>query len=225
MFYLIKRTAYVAIGGHRAVRGLAVEDIGIGKRIKAAGLGLLFANGRKVLRTRMYSNFNEIIQGWTRILAASMNYRVGHVLAQLFTHLLISLPVFILALWAYVPTARELCPSCWFVLPAMHIVATALICHLFYPELGVPRRYAVLFPLGNLVLIIVLGTILKKIWSKDALQWRGTTYSTNRYQPTHLDPVPSSAYSGTSTLLADCSASTGRRDTYRGAAVIRTPSE
>ena len=53
MFYLIRRSTYQAVGGHAAVRGLAVEDIGIGKRVKAQGLGLLFANGREVLRTRI----------------------------------------------------------------------------------------------------------------------------------------------------------------------------
>ncbi len=51
MFYLINRKAYEEIGGHEEVRGLAVEDIGIGKRIKAAGLGLLFADGRHILKT------------------------------------------------------------------------------------------------------------------------------------------------------------------------------
>jgi len=49
MFFLISRYAYDKIGGHHEVKGLAVEDIGIGKRVKAAGLGLLFANGRYLL--------------------------------------------------------------------------------------------------------------------------------------------------------------------------------
>ena len=47
------------IGGHRDVKGLAVEDIGIGKRVKAAGMGLLFANGRRVMRTRMSRDLSE----------------------------------------------------------------------------------------------------------------------------------------------------------------------
>ena len=76
MFYLIKRYVYDRIGGHREVKGLAVEDIGIGKRVKAAGLGLLFANGRSIMRTRMYSDFNETVCGWIRILSASMNYEL-----------------------------------------------------------------------------------------------------------------------------------------------------
>jgi cellulose synthase/poly-beta-1,6-N-acetylglucosamine synthase-like glycosyltransferase len=53
MFYIISRHAYEEIGGHHDVKDLAVEDIGIGKRVKASGLGLVFANGRGVLQTRM----------------------------------------------------------------------------------------------------------------------------------------------------------------------------
>ena len=62
MFFLISRYAYDKIGGHRDVKGLAVEDIGIGKRVKASGLGLLFAKGRHVMQTRMYTLDDE---NWT----------------------------------------------------------------------------------------------------------------------------------------------------------------
>lgn len=47
MFYLIKRHVYDRIGGHREVKGLAVEDIGIGKRVKAAGLGCFLPTGAR----------------------------------------------------------------------------------------------------------------------------------------------------------------------------------
>ncbi|MBI5251501.1 MAG: glycosyltransferase, partial [Desulfomonile tiedjei] len=83
MFFLISRYAYDQIGGHHEVKSLAVEDIGIGKRVKASGLGLLFANGRHLLRTRMYTGFRATLDGWTRILSASMNYRMATVVWHL----------------------------------------------------------------------------------------------------------------------------------------------
>jgi glycosyltransferase involved in cell wall biosynthesis len=198
MFYLINRAAYERIGGHRDVKCLAVEDIGIGKRVKASGLGLLFANGRHVLRTRMYTNFHDITDGWTRILSASMNYRLSTVLKYLVVHILMSMPVLILALSYYMPTAVELWPGTWFLLPVACIVLMTIIPYFYCTQLGVSPSCAVLLSIGQLMLIWVFSVIVKKIVCKDALQWRGTTYSTSLYQPTKLNPVRTVIYETTS---------------------------
>ncbi len=188
MFYLISRNAYERIGGHRAVRCLAVEDIGIGKRVKALGLGLLFANGREILQTRMYTSFMEILRGWTRIHAASMNYQIGKATTHFVAHVLISMPVATAALLVYVPTAREIWPTLWWVIPAILGVEVVVATTVYYRILGVPARYSVLASLGNMVLVWELGVIIKKILRNEALQWRGTTYPLSRYRPTTLDP-------------------------------------
>lgn len=191
MFYLISRSAYDKIGGHHDVKGLAVEDIGIGKRIKATGLGLLFANGRKVLRTRMYTGLGEILGGWTRILSASMNYELTKVLKYLCVHLLMSPVAAILALSTYLASAASLFPDSWFVflLPAGFVLTAAVVPYWYCAELGIPRKYSGLMCIGNLFLIWVFLVIIKKIIMKDALQWRGTTYATSLYEPTRLNPT------------------------------------
>lgn len=194
MFYLIGRNAYDRIGGHHDVKGLAVEDIGIGKRVKALGLGLLFANGRDVLRTRMYTNFSEITDGWTRILSASMNYRLTTVLKYLSMHILMSMPVLLLALYFYTPTAMRLWPTTWFVLPLTCVGMMMIIPYFYCAQLGVSPSCAVLLTLGQFMLIWVFSVIVKKIVCKDALQWRGTTYTTSLYQPTKLNPVHTAFY-------------------------------
>lgn len=191
MFYLISRRAYEDIGGHAAVRDLAVEDVGIGRRVKPQGLGLMFANGRKVLQTRMYECFSDIIQGWTRILAAVMNYEIRAVCRQLVIHAAASLPAFVLALGLFLPALPMVGPKVWLVPPALIAVEFAIFSLLYCPLLGVPRRYALLTPLGNLALVGVLALIVKKILLRERLQWRGTTYHTTRYQPVVLDPVAS----------------------------------
>lgn len=194
MFYLINRQAYDGIDGHRDVKNLAVEDIGIGMRVKASGMGLLFANGRHLLNTRMYTSFSEIISGWTRILSASMNYRMATVLKYLGVHVLMSTPVALLAFYLYLPVALQLWPQTWFVLPAVVAAGASLVSALFCSQIGAPKRLSGLFALGNLMLIWVFIVIVKKIVMKDALQWRGTTYHTNTYQPTCLSPVSTSLY-------------------------------
>jgi len=197
MFYLISRRAYEDIGGHAAVRNLAVEDIGIGKRVKPQGLGLMFATGRKVLQTRMYSRLTEILQGWTRILAAAMNYEISAVCKQFAIHLSISVPALVAAICLYLPALPVLGPKVW-IAPLAIMALELLILFVFYcPLLGVPRRYALLIPLGNLALVGVLAVIVKKILLREALQWRGTTYHASLYQPKVLDPITTQASSAT----------------------------
>jgi chlorobactene glucosyltransferase len=196
MFFLIRRTAYDSIGGHRDVKGLAVEDIGIGKRVKAAGLGLLFANGRHLLRTRMYTGFRATLDGWTRILSASMNYQLATVVRQLAIHVLMSPFAAVFALYMFVPAAQRLFPHTWFVLPLIFCLELLVVPPWFCSQLGIAKKYCVLMCLGNLFLIWVFVVIIKKILMKDALQWRGTTYETQLYQPVQLDPVASSSETG-----------------------------
>ncbi len=192
MFFLISRYAYDKIGGHHDVKGLAVEDIGIGKRVKASGLGLLFANGRYLLRTRMYTGFRATLDGWTRILSGSMNYKVATAVRHLAIHLLMSPFAAVFALYMFVPAAQRLFPNTWFVLPLIFAMELLVFPPWFCSQLGISKKYCVLMWLGNLFLIWVFLVIIKKILMKDALQWRGTTYETHLYQPTALDPVISS---------------------------------
>ncbi len=188
MFFLISRYAYDKIGGHHDVKGLAVEDIGIGKRVKASGLGLLFANGRYLLRTRMYKGFRPTLDGWMRILSASMNYEVTTVARHLGIHILMSPFAAVFALYMFVPAAQGLLPNIWFVLPLIFALELLAIPPWFCSQLGIPKRYCVLMCLGNVFLIWTFIVMIKKILMKDSLQWRGTTYEGHLYQPTALDP-------------------------------------
>jgi chlorobactene glucosyltransferase len=189
MFYLISREAYERIGGHGDVKNLAVEDIGIGKRVKAAGLGLIFANGQAVLETRMYNGFRETLDGWTRILSASLNYDVAATLKYLCMHILMSVPATLAALCLYVPYAREILPGSWFLLPTITALVMCLVPPAYFERMGMAKRHAVLLIVGQLTLIWVFAIIFKKIRRKDALQWRGTTYGSTRYEPARLDPA------------------------------------
>jgi chlorobactene glucosyltransferase len=192
MFFLISRHAYAKIGGHHAVRGLAVEDIGIGMRVKASGLGLLFANGRHLLRTHMYTGFRATLDGWTRILSASMNYKVATVLRHLIIHILMSPFAAVLALFVFVPAAQRLIPSIWFVLPMIFVLELLVIPPWFCSQLGIAKKYCLLMCLGNVFLIWTFAVMIKKIIMKEALEWRGTTYKTHLYQPKALNPASTS---------------------------------
>jgi glycosyltransferase involved in cell wall biosynthesis len=67
-YLLVRRDAYDAIGGHAAVSGEVLEDVGLARGAKAAGLGLYFAPGAEIACVRMYSNFRAMWEGWTKNL-------------------------------------------------------------------------------------------------------------------------------------------------------------
>lgn len=68
-YILIKREAYDAVGGHAAVAGEILEDVALARAVKASGRKLRFRYADDAVRTRMYRNFRQLRDGWTKNLA------------------------------------------------------------------------------------------------------------------------------------------------------------
>jgi cellulose synthase/poly-beta-1,6-N-acetylglucosamine synthase-like glycosyltransferase len=67
-FLLIRRDVYDAIGGHRGVAGEVLEDVAIALRVKRAGHRIWFGSGNGLVRTRMYTSFGAMWEGWKKNL-------------------------------------------------------------------------------------------------------------------------------------------------------------
>jgi glycosyltransferase involved in cell wall biosynthesis len=67
-FLLIRRDVYDAIDGHRGVAGEVLEDVAIALRVKRAGHGIWFGSGDGLVRTRMYTSFSAMWEGWKKNL-------------------------------------------------------------------------------------------------------------------------------------------------------------
>ncbi len=68
-YILIKRSAYDAVGGHGAVAGEILEDVALARAVKASGRKIRFRYAADAVRTRMYRNFRQLCEGWTKNLA------------------------------------------------------------------------------------------------------------------------------------------------------------
>ncbi len=68
-YLLIKREAYDTIGGHTAVATSILEDVALARTAKAAGKRIRFRYAADAVRTRMYRNFRQLREGWTKNLA------------------------------------------------------------------------------------------------------------------------------------------------------------
>jgi glycosyltransferase involved in cell wall biosynthesis len=68
-YILIHRDTYEAVGGHAAIAGNILEDVALARAVKASGRKIRFRYGANAVRTRMYRNYAQLRDGWSKNLA------------------------------------------------------------------------------------------------------------------------------------------------------------
>ncbi len=68
-YILITRETYDAVGGHTAIAGEILEDVALARAVKASGRKIRFRYAADAVRTRMYRNWPQLRDGWTKNLA------------------------------------------------------------------------------------------------------------------------------------------------------------
>jgi len=68
-YILVRRAAYDAVGGHAAVATEILEDVALARRFRDAGQRIHFRYAADAVRTRMYRNWMQLREGWTKNLA------------------------------------------------------------------------------------------------------------------------------------------------------------
>jgi chlorobactene glucosyltransferase len=170
-FLLFRRSAYEKIRGHESVAGHLVEDIALGRKMRAAGFRVLNQDGTNpghhiaLVRCRMYDNFQDLWNGFTKNLYPAFDGRFGaFVFFQIFQAVVLVGPFVLLLFFP-----RD--PVLW--------IETAIILSL---RLAMAHRFrqsgwgAVLHPLGQLLVIAIsanswLQTVRRR------LPWRGRHYA------------------------------------------------
>jgi glycosyltransferase involved in cell wall biosynthesis len=82
-YILVRRTAYDAVGGHAAVASEILEDVALAKLFSNAGFRVYFRYAGDAVRTRMYRNWPQLREGWTKNLALLFPRPKGLVLMTL----------------------------------------------------------------------------------------------------------------------------------------------
>ena len=174
-FLLFRRTAYEKIRGHESVAGHLVEDIALGRKMRAAGFRVLNQDGTNpghpiaLVRCRMYDNFRDLWDGFTKNLYPAFDGRwAAFAFFQIFQTVVLLAPFVLLPFFPHDPIL-------W--------VETAVILSL---RLSMAHRFrqswlgAVFHPFGMLlVLAISANSWLQTI--RRRLPWRGRHYA-------HLSP-------------------------------------
>ena len=80
-FMLFRRSAYEAIGGHRALASEVVEDLALARGIKGGGFRLRYLLGLDAVDLRMYSDLPSLWEGWTKNWLIGLDRDVAKALA------------------------------------------------------------------------------------------------------------------------------------------------
>jgi len=67
-YLLVRRAAYDAVGGHTAVATEILEDVALAQLFRNKGKHVYFRYGGDAVRTRMYRNWPQLREGWTKNL-------------------------------------------------------------------------------------------------------------------------------------------------------------
>jgi chlorobactene glucosyltransferase len=116
-FILFRREFYERIGAHAVVKDALVEDVWLCKAVKKAGGTVVAFNGYDVVSCRMYRNFKEIWEGFSKNLFAAIGYSTpGLVVLMMLIAVLYIVPyVFVIrsslagefsVLWFWLPLAQ-----------------------------------------------------------------------------------------------------------------------
>jgi chlorobactene glucosyltransferase len=177
-FILIRRAVYLAVGGHEAVRDRIAEDRALADLVKRRGYRLIVADGRAVARTRMYTSFPEIWEGWTKNIFLGMQGRLG---LLLFGALVALLAALFLPGWLLVGAVWFL--SSWKLVAGMVLLEAILVWGtLLWLRVQAARAfhisslYALTLPLGALIFAALMIASAYKVLSGQGVTWKGRTY-------------------------------------------------
>jgi chlorobactene glucosyltransferase len=190
-YILIRKDAYVAAGGHEAVRDRFVEDIHMARRVKALGLPIRVATSTEISSTRMYTNLPQIIRGWSRILYDALGRRPWPLVGKIVEPLIFSQTgdvavIVAVAMLLFGATG----PFAWWLLGlgVVHqILKTSVLYRMYKFSSPASARYAAWYSLAGLVMIWVCA---RSIWMclTGRVTWRGTAYGPKNEPATSTTP-------------------------------------
>ena len=169
-YILTTRRAYDTVGTHESVRHSVAEDVALAQTYVRHHLDIFLTHAAQFMSVRMYRSLGEIIEGWSKNLALGVPLMFPPIpFLRLAAPYLMWLPA-----WCWV-----LPPLLWGVYGWSWAGASTLLALVtwiaVYRAEGAPARYALLYPLGA---VMVAYIMIRSAWrGSRKVEWRGRTYT------------------------------------------------
>ena len=172
----VTHDSYDSIGGHGSVRSSVAEDLMLAQRFFAARKRVVLMLGVDQLSTRMYASLGEIITGWRKnVFAGGLDSvpfgRIGRTifpLVLLLPPLMQLLPLLVLILSPLGDATPGI--MLWATIATVAILLWWIV---VYVTIGENPLYALVYPLGALVLLYIFVTAVIR---GRRVTWKGRTY-------------------------------------------------
>lgn len=170
-FLLIRRDAYDRLGGHERVKREVIEDLELARAAKQDRLRYMIADGRALVRTRMYTGLRDAWQGWTKVAYPRRDMTLGKLALGVLMTALLGLAPLALLVTAFVSRA-----------PLFIVASVVLFLVYFYHwatvnrALRVPVAYALTNPLGMALMLAMMLTSAAQVLSGRGVVWKGRRY-------------------------------------------------
>lgn len=191
-FIMVRRSAYDAVGGHEAVRGEVLDDVGFARLMKARQRSLHLLLGLDLMSVRMYTGLREIWDGWTKNLFLGLHRSLPLTLLVWMAVFATGLLPFLLA--AGLPALTLATGQPGFTDPAWWLsVAAAILIWTTY-AVGLQRtRHEPLhfwsYPLGVVVLLGILANSALRALLGLGVHWKGRRITDLGSGHPELDPA------------------------------------
>ncbi|MDB4682319.1 glycosyltransferase family 2 protein [Synechococcus sp. AH-551-A10] len=176
-FMLFRRSAYDAIGGHRALAGEVVEDLALARTIKTSGFRLRYVLGLDAVDLQMYPNLAALWEGWTKNWFLGLDRNIpkalaaGGVVVLMFASPWILLPTCaVLAVVLLGPTVMIVASS---LLAAMALVLQIVLRFWIQDRFGVPVRFWWLMGAGGLLVGAIAPVSVWRSITGRGWTWKG----------------------------------------------------
>jgi hypothetical protein len=177
-FNMLRRTAYDAVGGYEALRMEIVEDLGIARRVKRAGLRQHIAFGRGLVSLHWAAGVPGLVRVLTKNIFAATNFQVPVLLAGCCW----------LTGFCILPFVELVTPG--FALPGSLAIASMVwIYVLLAPHSGLRAWNAVFAPFAAAVFVFTLLRSMLTTLRQGGVVWRGTFYPLAELRK-HVAPWP-----------------------------------
>lgn len=164
-FNLVRREAFEILGGWEPQRLAVIEDVTLGRRMKAAGLRQRVAFGPDLVLVHWAKGARGIVRGLSKNLFAGVNFRPFLMLVACAAMLVLFFaPLVGMAWWrTTLPAFMSLCSigACYRIMSGRS---------------RIDARYGWLYPAGVIVMAWAMVRSMLSVMARRGVMWRGTFY-------------------------------------------------
>ena len=166
-FQLLRRSAYEAIGTHRKLAMEVVDDMKLGKLVKAGGFRSAVGLAQDFIAVRWQTGLGNLIRGVTKNFFAAFGYSLAFAMAAFSAMLVVNVAPFVGVVLAHG----------WIRLFCALAIGVALFLHVGVDLVNrVSPLYALTHPIGAILFCYMIARSVVVTLRRGGVTWRGTFY-------------------------------------------------